>query len=159
MAIDDLPDAEQMCSCTCGDFDERGFCVACKLRVVGAPNHSPQCEHGQTIGVYCSRCVDVLREAELLRQALNPFPRQRFECYLQHAVRIVRWHARSSDFVQEVMVWPQLPQLCCEIGPMVVDFNGPNDLQLVAIVEPIKRGRPGELMPVAFVAVRTKGGG
>lgn len=83
-------------------------------------------------------------------EPLQMFPRLRFECYLQHAARIVRWHARSSAFVHEPMVWAQFPQLCCEIGPLVVDFNGPEDMQLLAIVELVKDGRPGELMPVAF---------
>jgi hypothetical protein len=95
---------------------------------------------------------------DFFTDALKPFPRQRFECYLQHAVRVVRWNARSSAFVHDVMVWPQWPQLCCEIGPLVVDFNGPDDLQLVAIVELVKGGRPGELMPVAFTRQAQKGG-
>jgi hypothetical protein len=86
-----------------------------------------------------------------LFEPLQQFPRQRFQCDLQHAVRVVRWHARSSAFVRDLMVWAQWPQLCYEMGRVVVDFNGPDDLQLVAIVEPIRRGRVGELMPVAFM--------
>lgn len=85
-----------------------------------------------------------------LTDALGAFPCQRFECYLQQAARIVRWHARSSAFVADEMVWPQWPQLCCEIGPVVVDCNGPADLQLIAVVEPVKHGKAGELSLVAF---------
>lgn len=94
---------------------------------------------------------------DVFGEALRPFPRQRFECYFQHAARVVRWHARSSAFVAETMVWAQWPQLCVEIGSLVVDFNGPDDLQLVAIVELIKGGRPGELMPVALTRQDDKG--
>lgn len=78
--------------------------------------------------------------------ALRPFPhRWRFRVHLQAACRVVRWHIRTEALVGGMLVSEQAPELCWEMGLHVVELQGPEDLQLMALVT-----IGGKMMPLGF---------
>lgn len=71
--------------------------------------------------------------------------RWRFRVHLQAACRVVRWRVRTGLLVAGAVTCEQFPELCWEIGEHVVEWQGPADLELMALVT-----IGGKMMPLAF---------
>lgn len=75
----------------------------------------------------------------------------RFSVHLQHACRVVAWYLCSSTLVHLEHHYEQWPALCWEMGYHVIETVGPDDLQMMALVELVKRGKAdGRKMPLPF---------
>jgi hypothetical protein len=81
------------------------------------------------------------------RSHRTPFAgrRWRFRVHLQAACRVVKWRITTGLLVTGSIVVDQFPELCWEIGPHVVEWQGPDDLELTALVT-----IGGKMMPLAF---------
>jgi hypothetical protein len=71
--------------------------------------------------------------------------RHRWRVFLQAACRVVRWRLSTGRLVEGSTVIDQFPELCWEIGEHVVEWEGPADLELMALVTV-----GGKEMPLAF---------
>lgn len=71
--------------------------------------------------------------------------RWRFRVWLQAACRVVQWRVTTNLLLRQSVVCEQFPELCWEIGEHVVEWDGPEDLQLMALVTV-----GGKVMPLAF---------
>jgi hypothetical protein len=71
----------------------------------------------------------------LMHGGLRPFPKRwRFVAELHGPCFVYKWVARSSAFVAESHDVEQWPELRLQPGRLEVESNGPDDLQLVALV-------------------------
>ena len=71
--------------------------------------------------------------------------RWRFRVHLQAACRVVKWRVSTGLLVAGSVVVEQFPELCWEIGEHVVEWPGPADLEVTALVT-----IGGKIMPLAF---------